>query len=236
MNAARAVTRIASSSTLDLVAPSHRAMCNLCGWRGREFYPNTGPGFAERASICPGCLASDRYRSLYEVLRSSTTAFEPGHRVIEVAPLPSLERIFQSSPGVDYTSFDIERHAMERGDITRMRFEDGSVDWFICFHVLEHLPDEPSALHEIRRVLAPGGSVVLQVPIDWDADATREYGAPDPRDVGHVRRHGRDFPERIAAFGFDVARVDPLEVCSTAAREFAGLSPEPVFIATAHGR
>lgn len=207
--------------------------CNLCGWSGRLFYPNTGPGYNEPRSMCPGCLASDRYRSLFELLRLQTSAFEPGSRVVEVAPLRSLEKIFLSQPQLDYTSFDIERHAMERGDVTSMRYGDDSVDWFICYHVLEHIPDEKAALSEIHRVLRPGGSALFQVPIDWAAPATREYPAPDPRDVGHVRRHGRDFGKRIADRGFEVVQVELGELLGAALVAKGGLSSEPIFMAKA---
>ena len=46
---------------------------------------------------------------------------------------------------------------MEWGDITAMRYADRSVDWFICFHVLEHIPDEGAALAEIAVSCAPEG-------------------------------------------------------------------------------
>lgn len=228
-----AAVNVVGLSVLDTFHSEGGATCNLCGWIGRRFYPNTGPGYDERDSICPGCLTSDRYRTLYGVLERRTTAFSPGSRVIEVAPLRSLERIFLNQPGVDYTSFDIERHAMEAGDITRMRFDDDSVDWFVCFHVLEHIPDEVAALREIHRVLRDGGTAVLQVPMDWDSEHTREYAAPDPRDVNHVRRHGLDFPDRIAEFGFVVERVDPVDLYTPAEQKLAGLSLEPIFLARA---
>lgn len=233
LNAVRACAVTGGLAARDAVVRNHRFRCNLCGWSGTGFYPNTGPGYDERNSICPGCLSSDRYRSLLEVLRHRTTAFSAGSRVVEVAPLPSLSAVFLSAPGVLYTSFDLERYAMERGDLTDMRFETGSVDWFICFHVLEHVPEEALALEEMRRVLKPGGAAVIQVPIDWEADATREYPGPDLRDVGHVRRHGRDFPERVGRFGFNVESVDPFEVAGRQAASVAGLSDEPIFIASA---
>jgi SAM-dependent methyltransferase len=40
----------------------------------------------------------------------------------------------------------------------------GSVDLAICTEVLEHVADDQSAVAELRRVLAPGGSLVLSVP------------------------------------------------------------------------
>ena len=234
-NAVRSIADVTAQSVRDGVRPDEVVVCNLCGWSGRRFYRNTGPGYDERDSLCAGCLTPDRYRTLFEVLRRRTSVFEPGVRVIEVAPLISMEQIFVSRPEVDYTSFDIERHAMEVGDITAMRYPDASADWFICFHVLEHIPDEPAALAEIHRVLRPGGQAVLQVPVDWHVDATREYGAPDPRDVGHVRRHGRDFADRITAAGFEVTRVDVADLVDAAYIRRHGLSTEPIFLARVPG-
>ncbi len=232
-HAIRSFADLTGRSAADVFARRSVVSCNLCGWGGRSFYRNTGPGYDELNSVCPGCLASDRYRSLFAVMRDRTTAFAPGSRVIEVAPLLSLQTLFLNSPGVDYTSFDIERHAMERGDITAMRYADRSVDWFICFHVLEHIPDDGAALAEIHRVLRAGGAALFQVPVDWQAPSTREYPAPDPRDVGHVRRYGRDFGERLTRHGFAVEQVDPGHAVSARLTAQAGLSAEPIFVATA---
>ena len=88
-----------------------------------------------------------------------------------------FEALVRRQPGVDYTSFDLARHTMERGDITAMRYDTDSVDFFVCFHVLEHVADEAAALSEIHRVLRPGGTAVLQVPVDWDLAETYEYAS-----------------------------------------------------------
>lgn len=231
-NAVRSFVDLVLLTASDTLLRHDKVTCNLCGWSGGRFYPNTGPGYDERDCICPGCMASDRYRSLFEVLRRHTSAFRAGSRVVEVAPLRSLERMFLAHSELNYTSFDIERHAMEIGDITNMHYDDSSVDWFICFHVLEHIMDEVAALDEIRRVLRPGGSAVFQVPIDWEAPSTREYGAPDPRDVNHVRRYGLDFARRVAVRGFSVNGIDLVDSFGPSLISRAGLSPEPIFVAS----
>jgi SAM-dependent methyltransferase len=42
--------------------------------------------------------------------------------------------------------------------------EDGALDIVLCVSVLEHLWDPQDALRHFRRVLAPGGAVILNVP------------------------------------------------------------------------
>ena len=44
---------------------------------------------------------------------------------------------------------------------------DGSADAVTSFTVLEHVPDEAAALAEMRRILRPGGRLVLTVPNRW---------------------------------------------------------------------
>lgn len=223
--------RIPGLAVLDLVGPD-RHECNVCGWTGRKFYPNTGTGYHEKETVCPGCLSLDRHRSLLALLLAETDMFDGGRRVVEVAPSPGFEALMRSQPDVDYTSFDLLAFAMEQNDITAMSYATDSIDFFICFHVLEHLPRDTPAINEIHRVLKPGGTAVLQVPLDWNASRTRQYAAPDPRECGHVRRYGRDFADKLAAPGMRVRHVSVVDVLPIDTVERFGLSPEPIFFAT----
>lgn len=56
-------------------------------------------------------------------------------------------------------------------DMTRLPFADETFDCITCGWVIEHLSDPRPALHEFRRVLAPGGSVLLLVTEDTYAGA-----------------------------------------------------------------
>lgn len=44
---------------------------------------------------------------------------------------------------------------------------DGSADAVTSFTVLEHVPDEQAALGEMRRILRPGGKLIITVPNRW---------------------------------------------------------------------
>lgn len=48
----------------------------------------------------------------------------------------------------------------------RLPFDDGFFDRVLAIHVLEHLPDLPSALDEVARVLARGGRFVTVIPCE----------------------------------------------------------------------
>ncbi|SEQ94843.1 class I SAM-dependent methyltransferase [Natrinema salaciae] len=50
------------------------------------------------------------------------------------------------------------------GDALRLPFADGAFDVVCCTEVLEHLPDYESAIDELRRVCAPGGTLAVSVP------------------------------------------------------------------------
>src|SRR3712207_1485364 len=90
-----------------------------------------------------------------------------------------------------------------RGDLLALPFPDGSVDRVIASEVLEHIPDDATAIAEIARVLKPGGTVAVTVPrygperVCWAlSDA---YHA---NEGGHVRIYrSTELRERLSAAG-----------------------------------
>lgn len=50
------------------------------------------------------------------------------------------------------------------GELAGFRFPEGAFDLVSIFHVLEHIPDPLGTLREIRRIMAPGGRLSVQVP------------------------------------------------------------------------
>jgi SAM-dependent methyltransferase len=50
------------------------------------------------------------------------------------------------------------------GSITDMPFAAASFDLAVCLDVIEHLEDDHAALAELRRVVGPGGALLVTVP------------------------------------------------------------------------
>lgn len=76
--------------------------------------------------------------------------------------------------GVDLSGEVVERAAriygrpnlnFQQGSITEpLAFEDDSFDLITCFETIEHVMQQAEALSELRRVLAPGGILVVSTP------------------------------------------------------------------------
>jgi 2-polyprenyl-3-methyl-5-hydroxy-6-metoxy-1,4-benzoquinol methylase len=50
------------------------------------------------------------------------------------------------------------------GDAHRLPAPDGSVDVVVCFEALEHFAEQDVFVHEVRRVLRPGGMLLVSTP------------------------------------------------------------------------
>ncbi len=106
--------------------------------------------------------------------------------VIERLRLPARARILDAGCGSGRNMVELTRHgtvtgvelspasvtiARERGvgeviegSVLRMPFESGSFDLAVSLDVIEHLEDDLAALRELRRVVAPGGALLVTVP------------------------------------------------------------------------
>ncbi|MDD8025361.1 MAG: class I SAM-dependent methyltransferase [Acidobacteriota bacterium] len=88
-----------------------------------------------------------------------------------------------------------------RADARRLPFA-AAFDAAGAFDVLEHIRDDEAVLVEMRRVLRPGGGLLLTVP-----QHARLWSAADER-AGHVRRYTRrDLERKVRAAGFDIEAV-----------------------------
>jgi len=79
-------------------------------------------------------------------------------------------------------------------------FRPESFDSVICSEVLEHVPDPGLLLREVRRVLRPGGHLVLTTPQTWGLHE-------EPHDYFRYTRYGLEILARGA--GLQVVRIAP---------------------------
>jgi SAM-dependent methyltransferase len=106
-----------------------------------------------------------------------------------------MERGYANALGLDFSpdaiSFCVKKGLSVRlGSLTEIPFEDRSLDFVLATDVIEHLDDDVGALAEIRRVLRPGGRVLITVPAfqslwgynDDRAHHKRRYRLPQLRE------------------------------------------------------
>ena len=118
-------------------------------------------------------ITRDRLRS---VLRP-----QPGERLLElgvgtgyyscelaewVAPDGTLELFDLQQKFLDHTMSAAAERGLSnlvptQGDATSLPYEDASIDGVVLTAVLGEIPDAPTALREIRRVLKPNGRLVV---------------------------------------------------------------------------
>ncbi|HEX3519427.1 MAG TPA: methyltransferase domain-containing protein [Solirubrobacteraceae bacterium] len=114
-----------------------------------------------------------------------------GRNMVELARHGSVTGIELSETSVALAR---DRGAGEvvAGSILEMPFAEDSFDLAVSLDVIEHLEDDLAALRELRRVVAPGGSLLVTVPAyQWLWSGHDEINH-------HHRRYTRRSLQRVA--------------------------------------
>lgn len=183
----------------------------------RKFLPYGYESIRENA-LAPGTLSLERHRLFWLYLKNETSFFSSENlRVLHFAPEQAFLKRFRKLKHLQYTTTDLNSPIADvKADICNLPFEDNAYDFIICNHVLEHIPDDTKAMKELYRVLAPGGTAIIQIPYDKNRDATFEDNSITDRDerarifgqYDHVRIYGMDYFKKLATVGFKVSAVD----------------------------
>jgi SAM-dependent methyltransferase len=156
------------------------------------------------AARCSGCDALERHRKL---VRSQAGLLESGagRQALEVGPLnPRVFGQYLRDRGWRYTSIDQSRQGnpvdprdtsfidLEADLCDLSAIETDSVQLVLAQHVIEEITDYRRAFSEIARVLAGGGTALLEIP--FDTSRPRSESQP-PGAFGNVWRFGSDLPD-----------------------------------------
>ncbi len=180
-----------------------RYCCPCCGHRAHAFRHHMAAGRVSWHSACPRCDSRSRHRGLAILLPQLLAEHEPD-RVLHFAPEPVLRRYLET-PQTRYETADLHLDDVTHRnvDLETLPFPAGSYDLLVCNHVLEHVPDDESALRELARVVNADGAVLITVPGNFRQHATRHFSGV--LENGHYRDYGTDLVDRLSAY---FTRVD----------------------------
>ncbi len=219
-----------------------RLYCPICDTTSKEFLTY---GVTKRPhAMCPQCKSLERHRLLWLYLQQRSNVCTANLRMLDIAPQKFLQEKFKAMTNLSYLSIDLTSElAMEKMDLTHLLLDDDSFDFVLCYHVLEHIPDDRKAMREILRVMKPGGWGIIQSPVEMHRSETYEdfsvtshqerekhFGQWD-----HVRIYGRDYADRLQSEGFIVEQstfardLSPMTVrrCSVKKNEILYLCRKP---------
>ena len=219
--------------------------CNVCDRHFRKFMSAgvdaevltrcdvVGGGFRDNA-LCPYCLAAERTRLICRYLKEIFGVHTNDKPLcLHIAPEWPLVKQIKKQLNIKVITGDLYSPYVDKIiDVTSINEPDNTYDIVICSHVLEHIPDDKTAIAELYRVLKPGGRAILQVPISLTLETTIENLPSDSREqrlenygqVDHVRLYGQDYKHRLESCGFQVEKylpdADALAKLSLNSKEF----------------
>lgn len=142
---------------VSLAYRGNKYQCNICNTSLRKFVT-----LENGNRLCPNCGSLPRTRRLWELIRSDLE----GKTLLHFSPSSSMKQNIAKSDVKKYitTDYEDEFQAEEQYDIQNIELDDNSVDRIICFHILEHIPDDKKAMKELYRILKKEGLCYIQTP------------------------------------------------------------------------
>ncbi len=174
-----------------------KAWCNVCRWAGEAF---SGVPHAESAD-CPRCGTIARQR--FHLHGLGLEAKTGGPRVLETAPRSAGQYARAMGRWYDYSVLDPSPGPGPLGHLADITHRPArSADCVLSAHDLQTVRHPDAVLAEFARVLAPGGVLLLQVPVL--SGSTTAIEVADTAAPGTARwSFGVDVHERVTAAGFE---------------------------------
>lgn len=136
--------------------------------------------------------------------KTAASLVQPGDRVLDIGFGEGYGSVILAEAGGQYLGIEVDPEIVEHAraryglrfetyDGTRIDAADGSFDLVLAFQMIAYLADPQPWLREVRRVLDPGGLVLITTPNrtyrlfegqrPWNRYHAREYTAAEFRDV-----------------------------------------------------
>lgn len=166
--------------------------------------PYKGLGMEGAVAKWYASLTKKSLEDFKTLARRIAAQIPPNSNVLEVAPGPGYCAIELAKLGnYDIVGLDISKTFVEiacanaakarmrvdfrQGNVSDMPFGDGTFDFVFCRAAFKNFTEPGRALHEMHRVLKPGGQALI---IDLRRDASKESiaQAVDAMNVGAVNR------------------------------------------------
>lgn len=228
-------------------------LCPICNKRSVFFLPSRGVraellielggvGGNPDAFQCCWCGSTDRERHLWMYLESTGLLKDlQKSKILHFAPEKRLAKKISDLSPKEYIFADLYpvNENILPVDIQATGYKADSFDIVIANHVLEHVENDMTALHEVFRILKPGGFAILQTPYcellqtTWSdpgvtSNRAREiaYGQED-----HARLFGADIFSRFLESGLvSEVRRHNTELENNSPDEFGVNEREPFFL------
>jgi ubiquinone/menaquinone biosynthesis C-methylase UbiE len=214
----------------------------LAGTQGESLRQRLQRAFRE-AGHDPGRLTPDESAGIDQLHLGGRRAsrslarlgkFSAGQRVLDVGcGTGGASRLLADEHGVEVIGVDItaafidvadwlseatglaEKTRFLCADAAGVPLADGTVDTIWCQHALMNMPDVAAVLAEWRRLLAPGGRVLLHEVVAGDSSAPLALPVPWARSADTSHLISRiELESMLAEAGFVAERVD--DVTATA--------------------
>ena len=186
--------------------------CNVCGSNYTRFL---NYGYAKRENaLCPGCGSIESTRTLWFYMTNEVLGKKNKNKFLYFAPEKAiLKRLREYDINLDIAEFDYFQ-LLDSENISK--FQGGVYDVIIFSHLIQYVKNDMQAFHELRRLLRPGGFVILQTIINQEMDRTYEHiNTLEDRDrlknffePGVESIYGANFHKHLIKAGFKVEVID----------------------------
>jgi len=155
--------------------------CYVCSVQTRFQYSASEIPVNWRETLrCEHCGLINRWRSVFHLFQQICHPFPEDNIYLTEAVTPLYRLIKNRYPNTSGSEFDagkepgtsFSHHGQEVQveDVTNLTYADKQFSAVLSFDVLEHVPNYRRALREFRRVLKPGGRVLISVPFTFRQD------------------------------------------------------------------